>query len=149
MDNPNEMTSTASLVYQAISILLTLLSAYVSYRIDQHFKVKNKAIKHQEDAVLYKEKNDKTERLLLNAVEFVEGLARKTTYNSLQKRDLAVKYIEDADPAVINEYGTLINTMVDRKVAQVINGKNSSTILLETASEILNKASDKDKKVDQ
>ena len=63
--------------------------------------------------------NEKTERILANAVAFAEAKAKEFAESTITKKGWAVKYFESVSPDLIKKYGTALNDMIVRKAQQL------------------------------
>lgn len=117
MDTVPIATGTEELVFQVVavfvSVLLTALSAYAKKFLDTN-----------KYAVEYNLNNDKTERVLENAVMYAEEKIKSYAQKEISKRDLAIKYIDQISPEIISEYGSKLEFMLDRKVGQLVDRRN-------------------------
>ena len=112
-------TATQELIFQlmalVISLGLTALGVYLK-----------KLITTKIDIAKYGFDNDRVERILDNAVNYAESYAlsyakrESTTLASNEKLDIAKKYIDKIDSAIIVKYGNKLDVMLKRKVIQVL-----------------------------
>ena len=110
-------TTTQELIYQLMALfisgLLAIIGAYAK-----------KLITTKIDIAKYGFENDKVERIIDNAVNFAEQKAKEVakeksiTIASSDKLKGARKYINNVDKTIIEKYGTQLDDMIARKVAQ-------------------------------
>lgn len=126
------MNTTQSLISDLISLVLTAVFSMIAYYIKEFLQTNAFCKKYNLD-------NEKTERLLFNAVSYAEAKSKKLVDNQITKRDLAIKYLEKVDPATIDKYGDILHDMLDRKVEQarveqrIRNNKPVTTVPEETS----------------
>lgn len=110
-------TTTQELIYQAIMILLSGVLAVIGAYV-------KKLITTKIDIAKYGFENDRVERIIDNAINFAEQTAREITKDKAhklagsEKLKLARKYIDKVDKSIVEKYGTQLDKMVTRKVAQ-------------------------------
>lgn len=110
-------TSTGELVYQLASLVISAVVTIVGAYIRNWMKTSELAKKYQLD-------NEATERILRNAVVYAEEQGKLLAKTGIDKRHLAIKYVETVKPELIHDYGSKLEVMVDRKAAQlkILNG---------------------------
>lgn len=94
--------------YIVISGVISMLGVYI-----RKFLVTN------EYAKKYNLYNEKTERILTNAIMYAEANAKNLVTDQITKRHLAVSYIEKISPDIIAKEGDKLEMMLDRKVEQM------------------------------
>lgn len=110
-------TTTQELIYQVILLLvsgiLAILSAYLK-----------KFIQTKIDIEKYGFENERVERIIDNAINFAEQKGKEfakvqaSKIASTDKLDFARKYINGVDKNIVEKYGTQLDDMIARKVAQ-------------------------------
>lgn len=105
------LTTTQTLVTNVADLTLTAISGVVLYYVREFIQTNSYVKKYNLD-------NEKTERLLYNAISYAQANVKKYTDEQITKRDLAIKYLEKVDPKVVSKYGDVIHEMLDRKVEQ-------------------------------
>ena len=105
-------TTTGELVYQLASIIISAVVAVIGAYVKNWLKTS----KLNQEYNFY---NDRLERILNNAVQYAELKGKELAKKGIEKRKLALKYIEMVSPDVIHKEGEKLETMLDRKVAQV------------------------------
>jgi len=110
-------TTLQELINQGLILLITAIFAVVGAYLKQLIKTKI-------DVTKYGFENDRVERILDNSVSYAEQKAKDyskgqaSNIASSKKLDFARKYINTVDRAVVEKYGTELNSMIERKVAQ-------------------------------
>ena len=109
--------TTQELIYQFLALLisglLALLGAYIKRLIQTKIDIEK-----------YGFENDRVERIIDNAINFAEQKAKEYAKTqsgkvaSSQKLTTAKRYIDKVDKNIIEKYGTQIDDMITRKVAQ-------------------------------
>lgn len=109
-------TGTGQLIFEAVAIIISLVAGVIGY-------YGKKFLETNEFVAKYNLNNEKTERILANAVAYAERMGKEKAKEHISKRDYAIKYIDSVSPELIKEYGDKINLMLDRKVEQVLDKK--------------------------
>ena len=110
-------TTLQELINQGLILLITAIFAVVGAYLKQLIKTKV-------DVTKYGFENDRVERILDNAVSYAEKKAKDyskgqvSNIASSKKLDFARQYINTVDRNVVKKYGTQLNAMIERKVAQ-------------------------------
>lgn len=110
-------TTTQELIYQFMVILVSGILAILGAYVKQLIKTKI-------DVEKYGFENERVERIIDNAVNFAEQKGKEfakvqtVKIASNEKLDFARKYINGVDKDIIEKYGTQIDDMIARKVAQ-------------------------------
>ena len=110
-------TTLQELINQGLILLITAIFAIVGAYL-------KKLITTKIDVTKYGFENDRVERILDNAVSFAEQKAKdysrgkSANIASSKKLDFARNYINTVDKSVVEKYGTQLNSMIERKVAQ-------------------------------
>ncbi len=109
--------TTQELIYQLLALIasgiLAILGAYLK-----------KLIQTKIDIEKYGFENDRVERIIDNAINFTEQKAKefsKTKSEQLashEKLNTAKLYIDKVDKNIIEKFGTQLDDMITRKVAQ-------------------------------
>lgn len=105
------LNSTQTLLTNLTELIIAIIGSVITYYI-REFVLTNSYVKK------YNLDNEKTERLLFNAINYAEAKANKYVNDNISKRDLAISYLEKVDPNTISKYGDTIHEMLDRKVEQ-------------------------------
>jgi hypothetical protein len=110
-------TATQELIYQLIGILITGIFGVIGFYA-------KKLITTNIDIAKYGFENEKVERIVENAVYYGEQKAKEfakaqaVKIAGSEKLTIAKGYINNIDKSIIEKYGTQIDDMVARKVAQ-------------------------------
>lgn len=105
-------TATAQLVYQLSAVVISTVTTVVGFYVKNWLKT-NKYVKE------YNLYNEATERTLGNAIAYAESAIKKETKQSISKRHLALKYLDEVSPELVAKEGTKLEKMLDRKVQQI------------------------------
>ena len=110
-------TTTQEIIYQLMALLvsgvLAIIGAYAK-----------KLITTKIDIAKYGFENERVERIIDNAVNFAEQKAKEVAKDkavkiaSMDKLKGARKYINGVDKGIVEKYGTQLDDMIARKVAQ-------------------------------
>lgn len=114
--NGTVMNATGQLVFEVASIVISLVIAIVGYYVKRFLTTNEYAKKYN----LY---NEKTERVLANAIAYAEAKAKDITAEQINKKKLAVSYIERISPDIIKKEGDKLELMIDRKIEQLLKNK--------------------------
>ena len=106
------MNTTQTLLSQLSDLFITTIMAIITYYIKEFLQTSSFVKKYNLD-------NEKTERLLANAISYAESNSKKYVNENITKRDLAIKYLEKVSPTTVNQFGEIIHDMLDRKVEQL------------------------------
>ena len=109
-------TATNQLVFEVSSMIITVIFAAVGFYVKK-FLTTNAFVKE------YNLYNEKTERVLANAIAYAEAKAKGITEDQISKRSMAVSYIEKISPDIIKKEGDKLELMIDRKVHQLFEKK--------------------------
>ena len=105
-------TGTQQAVYELASLVIatvvTILGIYI-----RNFIATNKTI------AKYNFDNERTERLLTNAILFAENKAKEKVAEEINKRDMSISYLDKISPDVISANGDKIQLMLDRKLEEL------------------------------
>ena len=107
------MNATGQLVFEVASIVISLVIAIVGYYVKRFLTTNEYAKKYN----LY---NEKTERVLANDIAYAEAKAKDITAEQINKKKLAVSYIERISPDIIKKEGDKLELMIDRKIEQLL-----------------------------
>lgn len=105
-------TTTNQLVFEISSLIITAIFGVVGFYV-RKFLATNAFVKK------YNLDNEKTERILANALAYAEAKAKVLTEAEVNKRHLAVSYIEKISPETIIKQGDKLELMLDRKMEQL------------------------------
>lgn len=105
-------TATNQLIFELSSLIISLVIGVIGIYVRNFLKTNEYAKKYN----LY---NEKTERVLSNAVMYAEAKAKTIVGSELSKRNLAFSYIEKISPDIIAKEGNKLELMLDRKVEQM------------------------------
>jgi uncharacterized protein HemY len=108
--------ATSELVSMIVGTIVTVIFGFISAKV-KHFLDTNELV------AKYNLRNEQVERTLANAVMYAETAVRQSVNKQIAKKDLAMKYIDKIDPAIISEYGDKLDLMLDRKVVSVFGPK--------------------------
>ena len=110
-------TTTQELIYQIMALFISGLLAIIGAYAKQLITTKI-------DIAKYGFENDKVERIINNAIDYAEQKAKEVakdksvTIASSDKLKGAKKYINSVDKNIVEKYGTQLDDMIARKVAQ-------------------------------
>jgi hypothetical protein len=113
-------TTTQELIYQILTLIVSGSLAIISAEVKSYLKKKKEILGYEFD-------NDRVERILDNAVHFAEAKAKariKVKAEELsdnEKLIFAKAYINKIDKNVVAKYGSQLDSMIERKVAQRFN----------------------------
>ena len=129
------MNTTQTMISDLVSLVITVIFSMIAYYVRDFLQTNAFSKKYNLD-------NEKTERLLFNAISYAEAKSRKTIDAQITKRELAIKYLEKVDPATVNKYGDILHDMLDRKVEQAkveqkIRNKVPTTEVPEDSAKII------------
>lgn len=109
--------TTQELIYQFMALfisgLLAVLGAYAKNFIQTKIDIEK-----------YGFENDRVERIIDNAINFAEQKAKEYAKTksekiaSMEKLETAKTYIDKVDKGIIEKYGTQLDDIITRKVAQ-------------------------------
>ena len=105
-------TGTQQAVYELVSLVITAIVAILGIYI-RNFIATNKTI------AKYNFDNERTERLLANAILFAENKAKEKVAKEINKRDMSISYLDKISPDVIAANGDKIQLMLDRKLEEL------------------------------
>ena len=105
-------TGTQQAVYELVSLVITAIVAILGIYI-RNFIATNKTI------AKYNFDNERTERLLANAILFAENKAKEKVAEKISKRDMSISYLDKISPDVIEANGDKIQLMLDRKLEEL------------------------------
>lgn len=105
------MNSTQTLISELLNLIVTAVISIVAYYVKEFLQTNSFCKKYNLD-------NEKTERLLFNAISYAEANSKRYIDQQVTKRDLAIKYLEKVDPSTVSKYGDVLHDMLDRKVEQ-------------------------------
>lgn len=116
MEDALMQNGTQELIYQFMAILISGLITVVSVYL-------KKFLKTNEYISEYNLYNEKTERVLENAVLYAEEKAKGYAKGEISKRNFAMAYIDNIAPDVIAREGIKLEMMIDRKVGQLTKSR--------------------------
>lgn len=105
-------TTTNQLVFELSSIIITGIFGVLGYYVKK-FLSTNEFVKS------YNLYNEKTERVLENALAYAEAKSLGITAEQISKKQMAVSYIEKISPDIIKKEGDKLELMLDRKLQQM------------------------------
>lgn len=105
------LNTTQTLITNLTDLLVTAILGVITYYVKEFLQTNSTIKKYNLD-------NEKTERLLFNAISYAQVAVKKETDKQISKRELAIKYLERVDPATVQKYGDVLHDMLDRKVEQ-------------------------------
>ena len=105
------LNTTQTLITNLTDLLVTAILGVITYYVKEFLQTNSTIKKYNLD-------NEKTERLLFNAISYAQVAVKKETDKQISKRELAIKYLERVDPAAVQKYGDVLHDMLDRKVEQ-------------------------------
>ena len=103
---------TQQAIYELASLVITAVVTILGIYI-RNFISTNKTI------AKYNFDNERTERLLTNAILYAENKAKQVVKDGINKRELSIKYLDDISPDVIKANGDKIQLMLDRKLEEL------------------------------
>lgn len=103
---------TQQAIYELASLVITAVVTILGIYI-RNFIATNKTI------AKYNFDNERTERLLTNAILYAENKAKQVVKDGINKRELSIKYLDDISPDVIKANGDKIQLMLDRKLEEL------------------------------
>lgn len=103
---------TQQAIYELASLIITAVVTILGIYI-RNFIATNKTI------AKYNFDNERTERLLTNAILYAENKAKQVVKDGINKRELSIKYLDDISPDVIKANGDKIQLMLDRKLEEL------------------------------
>ena len=109
-----EMITPAAMdaVYEISVIVITFGISIVGVYLRNFLQTNKKAIE-------YNLNNERTERILANALAWAESKALEYADSKFNKTQLAKKYVEDVAPDIIKNEGKKIDLMLERKEVQL------------------------------
>lgn len=113
-------TGGEQIVYQGAVIFISLLCMVVTYFLVKFLRTSDFAKKYNLD-------NERTERILANAIAYAECVALKAAGAYIDKKKLQIKYFNAVAPDLVQKYGVMLSDMLERKGAQIIAGTGSTT----------------------
>ena len=105
------LNTTQTLIANLTDLLVTAILGVITYYVKEFLQTNSTIKKYNLD-------NEKTERLLFNAISYAQVAVKKETDKQISKRELAIKYLERVDPVTVQKYGDVLHDMLDRKVEQ-------------------------------
>ena len=105
------LNTTQTLITNLTDLLVTAILGVITYYVKEFLQTNSTIKKYNLD-------NEKTERLLFNAISYAQVAVKKETDKQISKRELAIKYLERVDPVTVQKYGDVLHDMLDRKVEQ-------------------------------
>jgi len=120
MEDALLQNGTQELLYQLVALIISGLMTVLSVYLKKFLQTNKYAVEYN----LY---NEKTERVLENAVMYAEEKAKSYAKGQVKKRDLAVKYIDSISPDIIAKEGKKLEFMLDRKVSQLVKQRKDVT----------------------
>ena len=113
----NEVLNTGILpesgvLYETVVVVITGIFAMLGMYVRKFLQTNSKAVEYN----LY---NERTERILANALAYAENAAKGLAKSKLDKKEAAKEYIKKVAPDIIDKEGDKINIMQDRKEVQI------------------------------
>ncbi len=103
---------TTQAAYEIAGIIITLVISMVGMYIRNFLQTNKKAIE-------YNLNNERTERILANALAWAEAKSLEYVDSKLNKTQLAKKYVEDIAPDIVKKEGAKLDLMLERKDRQL------------------------------
>lgn len=118
-------TAMQEIIYQGLAVVISgIITTAGGYAIAY--------IKSKTDKLNYEFDNSRLERILHNAVDYAENYSKSVAktvavkIDGSMKQSMAKEYINKIDPTLVTKYGSELETMIDRKAAQVTKAYEGS-----------------------
>lgn len=105
-------TQASSMITEIVTIIITAIFAAISLYLKNFLQTNKKAIE-------YNLNNEKTERILANAIAYAQAKAIDAANNKITKMSHAKEYIESVAPDLIEKEGVKLDKMLERKEMQI------------------------------
>lgn len=102
----------SSVLYETVAVVITGIFAILGMYVRNFLQTNSKAVEYN----LY---NERTERILANALAYAETAAKGLAKSKLDKKGAAKEYIKKVAPDIIDKEGDKLNIMLDRKEVQI------------------------------
>ena len=102
----------SDILYETVVVVITGIFAILGMYLRNFLQTNSKAVEYN----LY---NERTERILANALAYAETAAKGLAKSKLDKKDVAKGYIKKVAPDIIDKEGDKLNIMLDRKEVQI------------------------------
>ena len=102
----------SGMLYETVVVVITGIFAILGMYLRNFLQTNSKAVEYN----LY---NERTERILANALAYAETAAKGLAKSKLDKKDVAKEYIKKVAPDIIDKEGDKLNIMLDRKEVQI------------------------------
>ena len=102
----------SSVLYETVAVVITGIFAILGMYVRKFLQTNSKAVEYN----LY---NERTERILANALAYAETAAKGLAKSKLDKKKVAKEYIKKVAPDIIDKEGDKLNIMLDRKEVQI------------------------------
>ena len=102
----------SSVLYETVAVVITGIFAILGMYLRNFLQTNSKAVEYN----LY---NERTERILANALAYAENAAKGLVKSKLDKKEAAKEYIKKVAPDIIDKEGDKLNIMLDRKEVQI------------------------------
>ena len=104
-------TATQQAVYEIIKVVFSVVGLVLAYYIKRWLATSSFAKKYEINNII-------TERTIDNAVMYAEKKGLEYSVKGIEKRKLAIEYLDEINPKLVAKYGDKLELMIDRKVAQ-------------------------------
>lgn len=111
---PVTATGGSEIVVQLFLLVVTAVIGILGYFAMKWLRTSEYAKKYNLD-------NERTERILVNAIDWVNNIVKKEGGSYLVKHKLSISYFNSVAPDLVKKYGDALNDMVTRKMAQMQN----------------------------
>lgn len=111
---PATATGGSEIVVQLFLLVATVVVGAIGYFAMKWLRTSEYAKKYNLD-------NERTERILTNAIDWVNNIVKTEGGSYLVKHNLSVSYFNKVAPDLVKKYGDALNDMVARKMAQMQN----------------------------
>lgn len=102
----------SGILYETVVVVITGIFAILGMYLRNFLQTNSKAVEYN----LY---NERTERILANALAYAENAAKGLAKSKLDKKDVAKEYIKKVAPDIIDIEGDKLDIMLDRKEVQI------------------------------
>lgn len=109
---PVASTGGTELTLQLFLLVATIVIGLIGYFAMKWLRTSEYAKKYNLD-------NERTERILTNAIAWVDGIVKTEGNAYLIKHKLSIAYFNKVAPDLVKKYGDAINDMVTRKMVQL------------------------------
>ena len=102
----------SGMLYETVVVVITGIFAILGMYLRNFLQTNSKAVEYN----LY---NERTERILANALAYAETAAKGLAKSKLDKKETPKGYIKKVAPDIIDKEGDKLNIMLDRKEVQI------------------------------